>query len=103
FQRMCVVGVQENWLAKLLADTPHQSGYLFDPDESSFPLGNTHKHRKIEFSRGGNDRIESGQIRNIEVAERNALTVDVFERFLQSRDRTHGTPPLIAEARCKER
>jgi hypothetical protein len=58
FQGMGVVGIEEDWLAGLLAQGRDHGGNFADSDEIAFSLGSSNQYGHVQCARGSRHRLQ---------------------------------------------
>jgi hypothetical protein len=66
---MCMVGVKENRYIGFFPQAFHESGKRARAHEIPFAFGGSDEHWNSHFARGGENRFQQHQVRDIEVAK----------------------------------
>jgi hypothetical protein len=78
-----VIGIEEDWLSGLLAQSSDYGGNFADTEEIALALGRSNQHRHVQCARDGRHRLQRDNIRHVEVADRNPSALGICLKTLE--------------------
>jgi hypothetical protein len=79
FQRMSVIGIEEDRMFELLAKARNQGNNFVDSEEVALPFGCANQHGHVQYPRGTGHSLNRNKIGHIEVADGEPLALGIAQ------------------------